>query len=404
MKSEGLTLRLDGVDYDEAWTEAEVTRDLKDFAGTFSFTLRDATRSIATFDYASPTAALYRTKTGQFAEIFADGELVLVGYVKDVETNIDDMHAEVTISGEDKAGDLVDCAAAPNGPGELKNVRLEDVTARIAKPFGLRVRNEIDTGRPFPRYALDLAEFGYAAIEKGARQRHALVMSDGIGGIVITRTGKNRAPAGLELPGNVLGASAKSSHKDRHSETIVRGRQEKAGKLRDDKAAPLTPDTAPPAPDARPTTDGSATDRERRGTAVTGRAVDPEIRRYRPIVHLARTQADKQDAGDEADWRMRTSRAESEEANYRVQGFRANGQLWRVNEMTYVSDAFSGIERDLLISRTAMRESDQSGRETELTVTSPEAFDKGETGSRRTNQKRRSKGPQKGLDGKAEAL
>ena len=402
MKTLGLTLRIDGTDYDQ-WTEAEVSRDLKDFAGSFRFAMRDPDRSIATFDYASPPP-IFRLRPGQKAEVFADGELVLSGWVKKVEPNIDEEHCEVAISGEDKAGDLIDCAAAPDGPGELRNVKLEDVAGKIAAPFGLSVRSEIDTGKPFPRFSLDVAEFAHHAIEKGARQRHALVMSDGVGGIVITRTGKNRAPADISLPGNAKGGRATFSHEGRHSKTIVRGRQEKAGQQRDDRAAPLTAGAAPAALEDRPAGDGSATDRERKGTAVTGTAQDPEIGRYRPIVHLSRTQADKQAADDEADWRMRTRRAESEEANYRVAGFGANGRLWRVNETTYVSDAFAGIERDLLISRVTLRETDDQGREAELTVTSPEAFDRKATGSRRTNLKRGKKGPKGPLDGTAEAL
>ncbi|WP_054310845.1 phage baseplate assembly protein [Mesorhizobium sp. 1M-11] len=394
-----MALEIDGTLYEE-WTEAEVTRDLKDFAGSFSFTLRDGTRSMATFAYASPRS-IFRVRPGQAVKAIVDGAVVLVGWIKTVEPNIDESHAEVTISGEDKAGDLVDCAAAPEGPGEFRNVKLEDAAKKIAAPYGLQVRTEIDTGAAFPRYALDLGEAGYAAIEKGARQRHALVMSDGVGGIVITRTGARRAPAALTLPGNAKGSRATFSHEGRHSETIVRGQAEKADGGRDGRAAPLIADGDPVDPGSREPTDGSATDRERRGTALTGRATDPEITRHRPIVHLARTQPDEQSVQDEADWRMRTARAASEEANYRVRGFSVEGRVWRVNEMAYVSDAFQGIERDMLVSKVVFRSSDE-GEETEITVTSPEAFDKKAVGSRRRNLKKKgSSGP---LDGTAEAL
>lgn len=401
MKSAGLTLQVDGVDHDQ-WTAGEVTRNMKDLSGSFHFTMRDPDRSLATFPFTT-FAALARLRPGQSAKVFADGELVLDGYVETVEPNIDENHAEVSISGKDKAGDLIDGAAAPDGPGEFKNVKLEDAAKRIAAPYGLKVRAEIDTGRPFPRYALDLAETGLSAIEKGARQRHALVLSDGVGGLVITRAGKKRAPADITLPGNAKGGRATFTHKGRHSETIVRGQQEKAEQRRQDRLAALTPASAPAVPGGRSDSDGSATDRERRGTTATGRARDNEIKRHRPVVHLARSQADETSAQDEADWRMRTARAESEEANYRVHGFRSDGRLWRVNELTYVSDAYTGIERDMLISTVIFRE-DEAGRETELTVSSPEAFDKGAAGAKRSNLKRPSKAAQGGLDGKAEAL
>lgn len=110
-----LTLQINGVLYEE-WTRAEVTRNLKDFSGSFSFTLRDGVRSISTFDYASPRA-IFRVRPGMEVKCLADGALVLHGYIKKVEPNIDEEHAEVSISGEDKAGDLIDCAAVPEGPG-----------------------------------------------------------------------------------------------------------------------------------------------------------------------------------------------------------------------------------------------------------------------------------------------
>lgn len=406
MKDAGLSFKIKGQWFD-TWTSAEVTRDLKDFAGSFSASFYDASRSIATFPFASPPA-IFRLEPGMPVEAYADGQLVLVGQIKTVKPDIDETHAAVEISGEDKAGDLIDCAAMPDGPSDLRNVRLEDAATRICQPFGLSVRSEIDTGKPFDRYSIDVAEFAHHAIEKHARQRHALVMSDGVGGVVVTRSGQARAPAGLTLPGNVLGSGATFTHEGRHSEVIVRGQSEKAEGRRDGRAAAFTADDEPVDPGDREDGDGSATERERRGTAVTGRAYDDEIGRYRPIVHLARTKASQEELQDEADWRMRTRRAECEEASYRVAGFGVGARLWRVNELAFVSDAFQGIERDMLISRVTFREDDTPTRETELGVSSPEAFAKGEIGSARTNLKRSSTAVQTpgdgGLDGTAEAL
>ena len=397
-------LDIDGVGSFDSWSAVEIVRDLQDFAGSFTVIARDATRSAATFDYASPPP-LYRLRPGPAVRLSIDGEQVLVGWIEKVAPDIDEFRAQVTISGRDKSGDLVDSAAAPDGPGEFRQVKLDDAAARIAAPFGLTVRSEIDTGRPFDRYPLELAETGLAAIEKGARQRHALVTSDGTGGIVLTRTGGTRAPADLTLPGNMKGSHAEYSHEGRYSRTVVHGQGERAGGRRTGRSAALDVTAEPLSIEDRAAGDGSATERERFGTAVKGSAFDPEITRYRPIVHLAKTQADGMAAADEADWRMRTARAAAEALVTRVHGFRANGELWKVNQLAYVSDAFQGIERDELISRTAFRY-DERGEETELTLTSPEAFDAQPVASRRTNQKSRSKtkAKPKALDTTAEAL
>ncbi|QHW25641.1 Mu P family protein [Rhizobium leguminosarum bv. viciae 248] len=382
-RKSGISLRVAGVVYDQ-WTSAEVTRDLKDFSGSFNFVLRDTKRSLKTFDYASG-GALTDIRPGPACEVLIYGVVVLKGFIEAVRPDIRDS-ASVQISGRDKTGDLVDCAALTDGPSEFRNVKLEEAVKRIAEPFGLGVRSEIDTGEPFTRYGLDLAETAHSAIEKGARSRHALILSDGVGNIVITRTGKTRAPADLRLPGNVLGSSGSYSHQDRYSKTYVRGQGEKAGKTRSGSAA-LDKTAEPLSPGDRQASSG-ATETERKGTAATGIATDDEITRYRPVVHLARSKADVTAAQYEADWRMRTARGAGEEVTETVKGFDVNGQLWRVNEMTYVSDAYQGIERDMLIVRVTNR-SDGGGDETDLTVMSPEAFDAEPTGKRRTNRTRR---------------
>ncbi|KEC73901.1 Mu P family protein [Rhizobium leguminosarum bv. phaseoli CCGM1] len=397
-RTSGISLRVAGVVYDQ-WTSAEVTRDMKDFSGSFNFVLRDTKRSLKTFDFATG-GALTDIRPGPACEVLVNGVVVLKGFIEEVRPDISDKAASVEISGRDKTGDLVDCAALTDGPSEFRNVKLEEAIKRIAEPFGLGVRSEIDTGEPFTRYSLDLAETAHSAAEKGARSRHALILSDGVGNIVITRTGKTRAPADLRLPGNVLASSGSYSHQGRYSKTYVRGQGEKAGKTRSGSAA-LDKTAEPLAPGDRQASSG-ATEVERKGTAATGIATDDEITRYRPIVHLARSKADATSAQDEADWRMRTARGAGEEVSVTVKGFGVDGQLWRVNEMAYVSDVFQDIERDMLITRVTNR-SDEAGDVTELAVTSPEAFDAEPTGKRRTNRTRR-KTASGNLDTKAQGL
>lgn len=385
-----------------AWTSAEVSRDMEDLSGSFSIELREerTPRALPSSTFATARAM----QPGMPVTIAVGNEPVLIGYIDNVSPSIAERKVSVRITGRDKTGDLVDSDAIGDSKvAEFKNVKLEEAVKRIAKPFGLSVRSEIDTGEPFQRYSIDLAETAHSAIEKGARSRHALILSDGVGGIILTRTGANRAPAGLTLPGNALSAEGSFDHSGRHSKTIVRGQSERASKER--SAAALDVSAEPIAVEDRTASDGSATDRERKGTVATGVAEDSEIKRYRPIAYLARSKADQMSAQDEADWRMRTARAKGEQLTYTVHGFDVGGKLWRVNEMTAVDDAFMGINRDMLISKVTMRE-DDGGEITTLTVTSPEAFDKGTTGSRRKNAPSRSASTSSGkaLDRTAETL
>lgn len=399
--AKSIRLFLDGTAYDQ-WTSGEVTRDLKDFSGSFSFTFRDGEASEATFPFAS-MPNLPRLHPQMQAKIMIGKRTVLIGHVETVAPDVSPGNASVTISGRDKTGDLIDCSALAEGPAELKGVKLEAAASKIAEPFGLKVRTEVDTGETFDRYSIDLGETAFSAIEKGSRQRSVLILSDGVGNIVITRTGKTRAPDGISLPGNVIGIKANFSTANRYSKTVVRGQSERSGKAR--SAASLDATAEPIGADSRNDGDGSARERERKGTVATGRADDDEIKRYRPIVHLARSKAGAVSAQDEADWRNRTSRAEGDEQTYTVKGHEVNGELWTVNQQVAVSDAFLGIERDLLISAVRYSEADEIT--TDISVCSAEAFDKEPVGKRRTDKTGKGKSAKKSsgpLDGTAEAL
>ncbi len=400
MMAKSLKLTLDGIAYDQ-WTSGEVSRDLKDFSGAFSFTFRDRDAAKNVLPYAT-WAAVKRIRTQMLAEIRIGKRLVLRGYVEEVSRDIADGSAEVVISGRDVTGDLIDCSALVDGPAELKNVKLEDAVRKIAEPYGLSVRTEVDTGEIFERYSIDLGESAFSAIEKGTRSRRTLILSDGVGGIVITRTGVTRAPADLTMPGNILSSSGRETTQGRYSKTIVRGQSERSGKSR--SAASLDSTAEPISTDAREDGDGSATERERKGTVATGVAEDSEIKRYRPIVHLARSKADAQSAQDEAEWRNRTARGEADELTITVKGHEVDGSLWTVNQLVHVSDPFQDYERGQLISRTRYAE-DTSSAVTEITVCSPDAFDTGEVGNRRTNQRGKTGTTSSGaLDSTAEAL
>ncbi|MGC4411269.1 Mu P family protein [Rhizobium rosettiformans] len=396
--AKSIKLSIDGVAYDQ-WVSAEVTRDLKDFSGAFSFTFRDKVRSRRSLPFAT-NAAVRELRPGPAVEIRIGRRLVLKGFVERVDPDSGDRQASIVVSGRDVTGDLIDGAAMAN-EAEFFNVKLEEAARRIAAPYGLSVRSEIDTGEPFSRYGIDLAETAFSAIEKGARSRHALVLSDGIGGIIITRTGQTRAPVELRYPGNVLYSRGSFSHEGRYSETIVRGQGEKAGKARGSAALDSTAE--PIASESREDGDGSATEKERKGTVATGRARDEEITRHRPIVHLARSKADNVSAQDEADWRMRTARAEGEQFTHTMKGHTIAGEPWTVNQIAAVSDAFLGVYRDLLISQVKFLE-DAAGIVTELGYESPEAFDKAPVGDRRTNKSAKTAKRAGGMDATAEAL
>lgn len=376
MTTRRVSLTLDGQVFDE-WTRVEITRDLSEISGSFFLELRDSKRSIDAFPFATLAAYANPLVTGLEAVVAIDGEPVLIGHVEEVAPDAGESQVLVSLDGRDRTGDLVDSAASTEGPTEFRHVDLEKIARRAAAPFGLGVRAEVDVGAPFDRYTFDVGETALSAIEKGARQRGVLVTSDGIGNVVLTRSGRQRAPGELHFPGNIVRSGGRFSSRDRHSDYHVKGQAERAAGTRRDRA-PLDVRADPVSQDGPE----QRAEVEERGVTIHAHVRDDEIRRYRPLVAMARTQLRQDGAERQADWMRRTARAKGRKLDYLVKDFRgATGELWRPNQLVFVRDAFQQIEEEMLIAGVVYGYGDR-GVETRLRLTRPEDYgDDQEAGS-----------------------
>jgi len=402
------------------WTSCEVGRDLADIAGSFRIRYLDEVRSAALLGDTPPDYTAIQDRDP--VEISINGQVVLKGWVDDINLTADEHTAEAIISGRDVTGDLVDCSANPTGPGEYRQIRLESLVGHLTNPYRITLDQQVETGAPFTLVALEPGDTVMDAIEHHARQRGVLVTSDGIGGIVLTQAGTTRASDSLTFPGNVRGVEIRKSARNRHSDVWVKGQFK--SHLRPVKAAldatadPLSavPQQPPAAPSHRKV--------ELSSTTRYGHWVDPEVRRYRPRVWLAKTQsaasvatqqaplppldstaeglsadvgpplafhagtrrkarkatkpradADPWSLQDQASWRGRTTRAGATAHVYIVPGLlNAKGDLWLPNQLVSVTDLYGGLQQDMLIGAVTWVASDQ-GYETRISVVAPDAYD-----------------------------
>lgn len=398
-----ISLTMGGQIYDN-WTSFELTRDMSEISGGFRVELRDATRHTS-FPWADLMDAKAMVVEGLEVTVALDGKPVLKGWIDDIAPRSGGGQASVSVTGRDKTCDLIDCAATVNGPWEYRNQKVDQIVSAIVKPFGLTVRADVDVGEAIDRIVLEPGETAMSAIEKACRMRQLLVTSDGLGGIVLTRGGKGRAPAALRYPnGNVVESAGSSSMRQRFSEYHVVAQAEKAGGRRKSKPAKLDVTAHPLGEEGAGGGGGAGSGgEEAAGTKIVGTAKDSGVKRYRPHVALARTQCDAKTAQKQADWMERTARSAALKYDYVVRDYGANGQLWRPNELTMVEDDFQNLARDLLIAGLVYAYGAE-GAVTRLRVTGPEAFDTEPEGPRTKNHKR-AKGSGSGkLDTKAEAL
>lgn len=381
-------------DYD-AWTRVAIIRDLGEIAGSFDLEIDDLGRTAAALPAGLHGSAVPFQKY-QEVKLYLDGDLVMWGWVDGVSPSIAVGTVGCRVYGRDKTGQMVDCAAAPLGPVEYKRIRLERLAEILAAPWGITVRVEVDTGDPIEKVSIDTGETAMSVLEKYARKRACLLVSDGVGGLVITRSGQGRAPGDLTFPGNVGSSRGTFDGRKQYSLVYVKGQAGHAAGKRKKKAAldrTATPLDDPVGAEA----DADApSGRESRGVALLGVAYDDTVPIYRPAVKTSRAHGSLMEADTEAKWWVSTARGHAEHVDYTLPDWRANGRLWRPNEMTRVKDTYQQVDKDLLVAGVTINY-DAQGSRAELRTCGREAYellpeddDEGGGKGRRKGKKHRS--------------
>lgn len=364
----------------DRWTQVTISRSLGEISGSFVLELRDDFRNIASWAYASP-GSIGPLTIGRRVTITIDGEIVLVGWVEDVRADAADGEVRLAIAGRDVTGDLVDCAAAPRGPVEFRRLSVAQLGERMVAPFGLTCRCDVDPGRPFDKCSIDAAETVVSALEKHARQRKLLVTSDGVEGLVLTRSGSERAAGDIIFPGaGAIASSGVFAARDRYSDYFVKGQAEKAGGGRA-RQAPMTP-ASTPIERVRDylgsTGSGGELSGESRGVEILGHARDPEIARWRPTVAMMKSQESAGGAQEQAEWMAAVHKARGVNMSYTLADWRgASGALWRPNTIARVRDRYQDVDEDLLIDAVTIAYG-EDGAVTELRLVGPEAYSEGD--------------------------
>jgi prophage tail gpP-like protein len=360
------------------WTSVQCGRNLRDIAGSFTVEYRDSGREALAFDPdLDPFPRFPVVMQGQPCSVAIDGTTVLTGYIDEVDAAWEGSSMTCSITGRDKTGDLVDCAAVPSGPVEWRNCNTLQIAQAIAKPFGITARTDVAINSIFPLFGVDADEVALSAIEKAARQSALLVLSDGVGGLLLTRGGSSRAPAPLTRPGNIQGGGVKASWAERFSDYYVIG-QTNTSVTRKAQVPLMTLATDPTDGSTFPVeTSTTSTTTESVTTKMLGHAIDPAITRYRPTVRSVKTQSGGASVQDQAEWALRVAKGMGYTLNYKVLDWRAGASnaLWLPNALSHVTDPFVGIDQDMLISGVTYRY-DGTGEFTQLELAGRTAFDR----------------------------
>jgi prophage tail gpP-like protein len=304
-----VTLLVNGKSYG-GWKKISIDRGIETASNAFDLTV---TERWSGQDAARPI------RPGAACRVAIEGEVVITGYVDDVEISHSASDHTVTVRGRDATGDLVDCSAV-HLTGAWRGATLTQIASDLVRPFGISVVAAVDVGAPFPDWQIQEGETVFECIERAARMRGVLVTTDGSGGLVFTRAGTAHAGVALKLGENLLGASGTFSMRERHSEYRVKGA--------------LT---------------GSDLTTPEQHSAPAAAVTDGGVPRYRPLILIGEDNGDPAVFGARAMWErnVRYGRAVRIEAT--VAGWLPAGQLWAPNTLVRYTDAFMGLDDDLLI-------------------------------------------------------
>lgn len=347
-------LLVDGVAYG-GWKSASITRAMDAASGTFN---------LAVTDRWTEGEEPWPIEPGDACEIRLDGETILAGFVDLIRPSFSATGRAIQVQGRDRSSDMVDCSAV-HTPDQWTNIGLLELANILAGPFGITVQADADLGSPIDLVKLQHGETAFEAINRHAKMRRVLLMPDGKGGLLLTRTASRQAAVPLIQGRNILEASGTIDWSDRYSDYIVKGqagyREETSG---EDEAH------------------------------AVAQTKDAYMTRYRPLIVVNDTETNGANAAERAAWEANTRIGKSAQAQITVQGWRQEpgGALWQPNMRVTVQAPWLTLAGEMLIRQVTFDKDQTGGTRTRLDIVSPQAFaPEPPDGKQATKPKRRGK-------------
>jgi prophage tail gpP-like protein len=334
MPDHNVTLTIGSTAY-EGWETIDVMRGLDSVCGAFELKCSDR----------SDSSERSIIRAGTKCSVQLDGDTVITGFIDDVAIDHSTEQHTLSVRGRDAACDLVDCSAIFK-TGTWSDSSMLSICKNLCEPFGMSVSSEVDVSKPLSIWNIEPGETVWENIERMARAYGVLVLSNGLGGITITRPRGATISTSLVLGKNILSARAMVSHARRFSKYIITSQR-----YRDDVNS---------------------------GTAITeqeGVAIDSGIKRYRPMIELFEdSYADTDALNKRAKWRMSVNASRAQQATIFVQGWSHSDGLWKPNTLVRVDHAPLGLVKSELLIAGVHHSLNQNGSRTELSLAPRNAY------------------------------
>jgi prophage tail gpP-like protein len=340
-----ISLLVNGQAY-AGWLQSEVSRSIEALAGTFSVPV--------TLVPGQPPAI----KRQDEVQVKIGDTVVINGYVLGAEPFYRKGECGMRVTGRDRAGDLVRCAAIHKG-GQWRSATVERIVKDIVQPFGLSVAVETDVGAPLQDFKLAHGETALDAVSRAARLRGLLVTRSETGQVLLTRAGKQLFKGAIWRGRNVISMEGIGTDEQRHSHYYAYGQ---ANTVADFESA----------------------------RSLKAVAADPEIKRYLPQVINADGNTSTAELQTLVAHTARVRRGQAMGLRYVVEGWTYLGTPWPLNQRVTIYDDVAGVDGDEWLICSVRQTCDlKEGDVTEMIVRPIEAYD---TAPLKTNIVRRNWG------------
>lgn len=319
------------------WKSFSISKRMDSFSGSFQLDIHDRFRE---------DGKNWPIRPGEPVTIFIGKDKILDGYIDGVSGNASAGDRSIAAEGRDKTSDLVDCV--PSQQGELKKVNLLQLCEIVCAPFGINVETSLtDIGATFDSWKIKPEETCYETLERAAKQRGVLLISNSDGNLNIVRNSQDRSATELKEGFNILNGNFKYDNKDRFSEIKVIGQRNGTDEFQGVNVA-----------------------------SPSAKAVDSGVERFRPTTIVNEANTDKGKAQDRANWEITNRAANSFALTVDVVGFfQQNGEMWRPNNLVKTTFGFGGVVgQDMLIRSCTYQKASDGGTITTIELTRPDAF------------------------------
>lgn len=318
------------------WKEIEIIRTVETLAGSFVLKLAPTSQTAGREFRA-------RARVGAACVVRMDGVPLITGHVE----MTDGLDTEVTVSGRDKTGDLVDCSVPLR---DWKNVFLQRLAATLCEPFGIEVvvRPEAAGTAPFEKVTSEQEETVFDFLDRLARQRGLRLWTEGDGRLQLGQPGDELSPLELHFGVNCRNRRVRRDGSELFSKVEV-----------------FTPEGQPKVLSAET-------------KAPSGSATDDAVERYRPLSIQAEQPGTVTEMKERAEEELRNRRARALRAAYSVIGWRDESEtIWPAGKIVGLRDRDEGFDGTrLLLAEAKFVFNDQVGEATTLTLVPPEALNR----------------------------